>query len=516
MDPRDLEQNFSSFIPPLELGQADLGQLKLALDQAAIVAITDHRGIITFVNDKFCQISKYSKEELVGRTHKIINSKYHSGDFFREMWLTISSGRVWNGEIKNRAKDGSFYWVETTIVPFLMSDHALTSNGKSAYGYVAIRFDITKQKEAEDKLQRYASQLETNLKIIFESEENFKQLFNASFEGTLVHCDGIIVDANQAAGKIFNTSTDQLIGSQILSLFPTDTHQVFRSSFNSEKEIHSEAILTKPDKTKAFLRFSSKPFVFKGRPAQLVMVRDESEQRILQRQLAQQERLASVGFLASGLAHEIGTPLGVIRGRAEYLSLYPENQKSVRSNMEIIINQIDRISKLIYSLLNIARKDSPDNISEVSLDEALEDVTRLLSNSFQKENIETLFEVKEQIRLKANKSQLEQILLNLFINSIHAIRTRSKSSPLVKFQVSMTAKVVGNFWELCLEDNGCGISESNLSHIFEPFFTTKDPGSGTGLGLSIVQQIIFSWNGNIRCESKENQGTRFYLRIPKA
>ncbi len=499
----------------LELEKAGLSQLKLALDQAAIVAITDHKGVISFVNDKFCQISKYSREELIGKTHNIINSQYHPKEFFKEMWHTISDGRVWNGEIKNRAKDGTFYWVETTIVPFRMADSSSDRNSLSN-GYVAIRFDITKQKQAEEDLKRHAEELETNLKAIFESEENFRQLFNASFEGTIVHTDGLILDANQAAGNIFKIPRDQLVNSQLLDLFSADIYPMLKSSFESNKETHSEAILTRADGTKAFLKLSSKPFNYRGKKAQLLTVRDESEQRILQRQLAQQERLSSVGFLATGLAHEIGTPLGVIRGRAEYLSLYPENQKSVRSNMEIIINQIDRISKLIYSLLNISRKDNLETVSDVLLNEALEDVTRLLSNSFQKENIETRFDIGKSVRLKANKNQLEQILLNLFINSIHAIRAKEKEKIGIKSEISLSTKDRGDFWEICLSDNGCGISAGDLSHIFEPFFTTKDPGSGTGLGLAIVQQIIFSWNGNIRCESKENQGTHFYLTIPKA
>ncbi|MDD9266761.1 PAS domain S-box protein [Paenibacillus sp. GCM10023248] len=185
----------SLFQDHLKQSLKQLSDVKFALDESSIVAVTDQKGKIQYVNDKFCAISKYSRAELLGQDHRIINSGYHRKEFMTSLWQTISSGQVWHGEIKNKAKDGTYYWVDTTIVPFVDAQG-------HPYQYLAIRNEVTQLKRVEEELQLMMSQV---MQIQEEERRKFSRELHDGIGQSLF---SLLIQMDKLIGESENSNTE--------------------------------------------------------------------------------------------------------------------------------------------------------------------------------------------------------------------------------------------------------------------------------------------------------------------
>lgn len=185
-----------------------LDSYQKAIDVNTICSVADHRGIITYVNDKFCEVSQYRRDELIGKTHRVINSYYHPAEFFEQMWLTIRSGKVWHAEIKNKAKDGSYYWVDTVIYP-------VTGPNGEIRKYLSFRMLITEKKKAEDALLEYNQKLKD---ILYMTSNRLR--------GPITTCQGLL---NMMHAEQVN-SPDEL--KRIIAHMKTSAQQM--SAFSNE------------------------------------------------------------------------------------------------------------------------------------------------------------------------------------------------------------------------------------------------------------------------------------------
>jgi PAS domain S-box-containing protein len=232
---------------------------------------------------------------------------------------------------------------------------------------------------------------------------------------------------------------------------------------------------------------------------------DMTQQRALEDQLRKAERLAELGTLASGMAHEIGTPMNVILGRAELL-MRKATDESTRQGLETIVTQVERITKIMNQLLSFARK-RPSEQRGVDLVVAIGSVLDMLVEKFNKHNIHVVKDYVPDLPLVlADPDHISQVLLNLMLNACQAMPGGG----------TLTLKLgpKGDMVELGVQDTGTGVPEDQVSKIFDPFFTTKPVGEGTGLGLTVVHGIIQEHNGTIRVNSIPNQGTIFTISLP--
>ncbi len=477
---------------------------KYALDQHSIVAVTDLNGKIVEVNDKFCTASEYSREELIGANHSIINSGLHSQEFFKDLWLTITRGEVWRGDVRNRSKSGRLYWVNTTIVPYLDDD------GKPER-YVAIRTDITQRVEAEARNKLLAAAVD-----------------QSTMGMLLCRANGEIEYANQSYLEIMETSLEKVVNVHVGKEGVISNDPEFNKLLSTQIElgvawssrcknrrqngqVFEQALTITPIKND------------QNRVDNFVLaIRDITKELQFEEQVNQSQKMQAVGTLAGGIAHDFNNILSAIIGYTD-LTLEDLPQGSLAAeNLYQVMNAASRAKELVQQILAFSRQSEVDvqSLSPVSL---TKEVVKLVRST-----IPPMIRIDEHIemmdgKIRIDASQYYQMVMNLLVNASHAI---GETSGLIELcleqkyldgQQGQAAELpVGDYMVLSIKDSGCGMPEEIRKRIFEPFFTTKPVDKGTGMGLAAVHGIVSGVGGEIYVSSEEGNGSRFDVFIPLA
>lgn len=489
---------------------AEISEYKYALDQSSIVAITDQKGIIRHVNDNFCRISKYSREELIGQDHRIINSGYHPASYIRNLWVTIANGRIWKGELKNRARDGSIYWVDTTIVPFLSAE------GKPVQ-YIAIRADITERKKAEEQQALLASIINSSDEAIFS-----------------IGLDRKITSWNHGAASLFGYSPDQILGKDITILIPSDrkteedlilneiTQGDGMEHFETER-LRRDGVTLEISLNVSPLRDLDGKIIGASKIARNITELKKAQKSIAELNLSLEQKVADrteqLRILNSELeaftysvSHDLRAPLRIIDGFASMLvsdhaeKLDAEGQRV----LQVIMTNAKKMGQLIDDLLNLSHLGRKEIVT------SRVDMNRLVQSAID-EQLGTYPDREKDITVDSllPASCDHNLILRVWGNFISNALKYSAKQKAPAIHISSWQNGVDIVY--AVKDNGVGFDmkyADKLFGVFQRLHRATDY-EGTGVGLALAQRIVNKHSGRIWAESAPGEGATFYFSLPK-
>jgi PAS domain S-box-containing protein len=480
----------------------ELQNYKRILDKSALVSVTDPQGNIVHANDLFCLVAQYSREELIGQNHRIINAGYHPRAFFREMWQTISSGNIWRGEIRNKAKDGSHYWVDTTINP------VFNEKGKLIQ-YLSIRYDITQRKNSEERITRSEAALREAQTLARIGNWEFQVGNNViTWSNEVYNIHGL----DKERGEPTLSELEKLYHSEDLPVF----RQLISEALNRGTPYNQDLRILLPGGGVRHINIIGKPeFDEAGRVTRLNgTIIDINERKLVERHLqTQNEELKKINeeldrFVYSA-GHDLRAPLMSVLGLINIAQL-DESSAKKDEYMELMRRSIHKLDEFIKDIIHFSRNArTPLTPESIDLAGLLHEVVENLHYMKGAHAIQTELHVTQDLPFFSDPKRLTVVLNNLLAN---AFRYSDPYKPQSFVHVSVTVDVHGA--TIRIEDNGIGIEREHLDKIFLMFYRATESRSGSGLGLYIVKETIETLQGQIKVQSRIGEGTVFSIHLP--
>lgn len=468
------------------------------------VFIMNKAGKYLETNDAVCSITGYQKEELPGMTfHDLIT------DIDKEKWnsflLQLFNTGTSNAELTFRQKKGKIRWCTLNGVK-LSEDQ-----------YLCFSKDITRNKMAAEALMK--------------SEEKYRTLMNASPEGiVIVDMKGVITDVSEIGLELYGCDLpEEMIGKHILRFLPYGLKSKFREIYTKtlEEGLVQSVELKLQNKNKTPFISEISTTLIQGKDGEsiafMIVIHDITHRKKLERQMIHNDRMTTLGEMATGIAHEINQPLNTLSILFDNMLLAASKEDSLpksylEKKTEKIYDNIFRIKNIIDHVRVFSRSQDDSIFSSFDVSESIKNAASMISEQFRHKLIELETVVSDQLPAAyGNTYQFEQVILNLLINSKDAIEELAEKS-VQSFRKTIVIKAYATVSQIVVEikDNGIGIKPEELEKIMLPFYTTKEAGKGTGLGLSITFGIIKEMNGEISFQSEMMKGTKVTIKLPVA
>jgi histidine kinase len=462
-----------------------------------IITVQDRDYRLIGYNREFAQLfapqpGDYCFAAYKGRSAKCVNCPVEK---------TFADGESHYSEETGISKEGTqTYW--------LVKTSPIRNEKGEIVAAMEVNLDITHLKELEKMLER--------------SERKYHEIFNSIPNPVFVlDAESLeIRDCNDAVRAVYGFERLEILHRNFVTLFPEEdrergaAHVRTLTSINQAKQIRKDGRFL-------FVDMWISPVEYPGRRALLVTTSDITKRLEAEQQLIQASKMATLGEMATGVAHELNQPLAVIKTASRFFIKKVRNREPIPEPIictlsEEIDGHVDRATKIINHMREFGRK-SDKRLDPISVNDVLSKTSEIFSQQLRARGIDVIWDLADKLpRVKADANRLEQVFINLLINARDSIEEKNQANPHLKGEkkILLTSRRRDALVQVEVRDTGKGIPRAIIGKIFEPFFTTKEVGKGTGLGLSISYQIIHDFGGTIRAHSREGEGAVFVISFP--